>query len=203
MPNSKFVYFDLGNVLVTFDHQIAASQLADAARCPIEHVWNTVFVSDLQTRFETGLVSDHQYASEINSALGSSIPKEHILEAISAIFQPNSLILPALELVRAAGVPMGVLSNTCDAHWLWLQRQNWPMLDGWFDQTILSYEVQSMKPDAGIYEASENACGLTGSQIFFTDDREENVAAAAKRGWATHHFGKADALLVALQNWLS
>jgi 2-haloacid dehalogenase len=54
------------------------------------------------------------------------------------------------------------------------------------------------KPDPEIYEALEEASGLRGPALFFTDDRPENIAAAAARGWHTHLFhtpqGLADAL---------
>ena len=39
-----------------------------------------------------------------------------------------------------------------------------------------------------IYEAVEREVGLPPAALLFTDDREENVAAAAARGWATHLF---------------
>ena len=199
---SKFVYFDLGNVLVTFDPRIVAARLAEEAACGLDQVLNTVFVSDLQRRYETGLVNDDQYASEINQMLGSQLPTAQVMTAISEMFQPNWPMIEILEEVRSAGVPMGILSNTCDAHWQWLMQQDWPMLHGWYEHQILSYRVGSMKPSRGIYEASEQACGLAGARIFFTDDRPENIAAAAHRGWATHRFEAPAALLQSLKQWL-
>ncbi len=201
--NSRFIYFDLGNVLVTFDHRIAAHHLAESANCSQERVFGTVFASDLQQRYETGLVSDEEYANEINQILDSQLSTEQVLEAISDIFQPNWPILNILERLQSSGVPMGILSNTCDAHWQWLMRQEWPMLQDWFQHRILSYQVGCMKPDSGIYEACERSCGLSGTQIFFTDDRSENVAAAADRGWATHHFRDAAQLWQSIDQWLN
>lgn len=201
--SKKFVYFDLGNVLVTFDVRTAASQLAEAAECSVEHVQSQVLASDVQLRYESGLLDDDQYAQEINRLLGSQMPNSRILEAVSEIFHPNWSILPVLEQLQTAEIPMGILSNTCDAHWNWLMQRSWPMLHGWFQHHILSYRVRCMKPEPGIYEASEAQCGLSGSQIFFTDDRSENVQAAAERGWTTHHFSEADALLDSVNEWLS
>jgi HAD superfamily hydrolase (TIGR01509 family) len=198
----RFVYFDLGNVLVTFDHRIAAAQLASAANCTLDQVLSTVFESDLQTRYETGLVTDAQYAQEVNQMLGSQLSTADVLEAISRIFQPNWPILAALERLRAADIPMGILSNTCDAHWRWLMQKDWPMLHGWFEHIVLSFRVGYMKPAKGIYEACENSCGLDGDQIFFTDDRPENIAAAAQRGWWTHLFQEIGGLERSLNQWL-
>ncbi len=201
MP-SRIVFFDLGNVLVNFDHQIAVEQLAaKAGRLP-SLVQQVVFDSGLQNRYETGLVSSEEFASEVNQRLDSQLPAPEILEAISAIFAPNPAILPALEVVQAAGVPMGLLSNTCEAHWQWVAARRWPMLGDWFSLHILSFEVQSMKPDSAIYQACEGQSGCSGASIFFTDDRAENVAAAADRGWRTYHFQSADVLVERLKDWL-
>ncbi|MBX3423260.1 MAG: HAD family phosphatase [Pirellulaceae bacterium] len=199
---NKFLYFDLGNVLVTFDPHIAARRLAEAADCSLQHVLQTVFSCDLQQRYETGLVSDEQYAEEISSMLGTQLSTQSVMHAICAIFQPNQPILQVLQQVQRMGIPMGILSNTCDAHWQWLMQQDWPMLHGWFEHRVLSYQVGSMKPNRRIYEVCEEVCGLQGSQIFFTDDLEKNIAAAAQRGWTTCQFRSTDELTRSLQAWL-
>lgn len=201
----KFVYFDLGNVLVTFDHTIATENLAKLCGHDFQAVRNKMFISDLQTRYETGLISSDQYVDEINTTFGSQLDRDTVLDAISDMFQPNWPILDALRTVQQAGVGMGVLSNTCEAHWHWLmQRKDWEMLHGWFEKIILSYEVKSMKPDSGIYQACEAACGRSGSEIFFTDDRADNIQAATERGWVTHqyHHSETPSLVEALKQFL-
>jgi hypothetical protein len=54
-----------------------------------------------------------------------------------------------------------------------------------FDGYIFSYEVGVMKPEAKIYEALEKLAGRRGAEILYLDDRPENVAAGAARGWRT------------------
>ncbi len=34
----------------------------------------------------------------------------------------------------------------------------------------------------------EADCGVVAEGLLFTDDRAENIAAAAARGWQVHHF---------------
>jgi glucose-1-phosphatase len=200
---TKFVYFDLGNVLVTFDHRVAAANLATLCNLSVEKVFQQLFVTDLQERYETGLVSSQQYVEEINQTFGRSLSNEQVRNAISDMFEPNTPILQALSLVKQAKVPIGILSNTCEAHWKWLMDRDWPMLHGWYDKIMLSYEIGSMKPHPPIYEACEEACGLSGKNIFFTDDRADNIAAAKRRGWETHQFSCIEPLLEHLQNWLA
>lgn len=200
--SARFVYFDLGNVLVHFDHQIAVDQLSQLSGRPAELIQQAVFESELQNRYETGLVSSEEFAAEVNSALESAIPTADILEAISDIFQPNLAIMTAIDMVRSSGVPLGILSNTCEAHWRWIIDKRWSMFGSWWSQTVLSYEVRGMKPQSKIYEVCERRAGARGSSIFFTDDRADNIAAADQRGWATYQFASADELVQRLQAWL-
>jgi 2-haloacid dehalogenase len=45
-----------------------------------------------------------------------------------------------------------------------------------------------IKPDPRIYEMVEDDCGLPPASLLFTDDRADNITAAARRGWRTHQF---------------
>lgn len=198
----KFVYFDLGNVLVHFDHDIAVQSVARLSGREASVVKEAIFTSGLQDRLETGLISSSEFAQSVITKLACQLPEEPLLDAISAIFQPNEPILLVLEQLKQAGVPMAVLSNTCAPHWGWLLRQNWPVIGNWFEFYVLSYEARSMKPDSVIYEVSEQRSGRTPQYLFFTDDRADNIAAAAARGWSTHQFRNVEGLVGDLGPWL-
>jgi 2-haloacid dehalogenase len=45
-----------------------------------------------------------------------------------------------------------------------------------------------IKPDPRIYEMVEQDCGIAPNRLLFTDDKAENITAAARRGWRTHQF---------------
>ena len=202
MPNAPFVYFDLGMVLVTFDHQIATKQLAELIQAPAEKVQALVFDSGLQNEYETGLVDDSEFASRIRSELDSNATDEEILESISAIFEFNEPIVEVLEFLRSKEIPMAILSNTCSAHWNWILKQGWPVPGEWFEYFVLSYEVQSMKPDTKIYEVCETRADRSPGDLFFTDDKPENTQAARSRGWSVNTFTNSKLLLSDLQDWL-
>ncbi len=199
----RFVYFDLGNVLVKFDHAIATQQLAILAGCSIDESQFALFGSGLEIRYETGLLSSEEFVAYINRQLGTQLSKVRVLEAVSAIFEPNLDILKGLEHIRACGVGIGLLSNTCEGHWEWLKQRRWATVEGWFDPIVLSYEAQLMKPYAAIYLHCEQRCGFSGSQIFFTDDRADNIAAAAEQGWGTYQYGSTEGLIAAFDAWMS
>jgi FMN phosphatase YigB (HAD superfamily) len=55
-----------------------------------------------------------------------------------------------------------------------------------------------MKPATCIYEVVEEISGLRGPDLFYIDDREENIHAAAARSWqAVHHINPAHTLEIA------
>lgn len=55
--------------------------------------------------------------------------------------------------------------------------------------------MRSFKPDPEIYAAAEQLTGCSGPDLVFIDDKQENAAAAAARGWrAIHHTSVAGTL---------
>jgi FMN phosphatase YigB (HAD superfamily) len=68
-----------------------------------------------------------------------------------------------------------------------------------FVWAILSYEVGSMKPDRAIYEAAIRRAGVAAHEVFFTDDRLENVEGALAAGIDAVQFVNADQLIADLQ----
>jgi HAD superfamily hydrolase (TIGR01509 family) len=55
-----------------------------------------------------------------------------------------------------------------------------------------------MKPQTRIYELVEEMAGLRGEDLFYIDDRDENIHAAVARGWqAVHHVKPAQTLEIA------
>ena len=70
-----------------------------------------------------------------------------------------------------------------------------------FDRDYVSGQMQVIKPDPKIYIMLEQDCGVEPENLLFTDDRADNIAVAANRGWQTHLFegpqGWADRLVEA------
>lgn len=196
-----FVYFDLGNVLCFFDHAVSAQQMAEVAGSDAVTLRRLVYESDLEHRYETGLVSGEQFVDEIARALDRKLDVAAMLEASSAMFTPNLDMLPVLESLREMGIRIGLLSNTNWAHWDWISRQRYSVVEGWFDPLILSFEVQSMKPDFRIYEHSCKLAKVPPEKIFFTDDRLDNIEGARKAGWQAHQFTGVPALRQIVESW--
>lgn len=57
-----------------------------------------------------------------------------------------------------------------------------------FDREYVSGKMGVTKPDPRIYQMVEQDCTIPPDRLLFTDDRADNITAAARRGWRTHQF---------------
>ena len=83
--------------------------------------------------------------------------------------------------LRERGVPTYVFSNTNELA-VGHIRKHFPFFSQ-FNGYVCSYEHGAMKPDAKLYEVVERQSGRRGADILYLDDRPENIAAGAARGW--------------------
>jgi len=114
------------------------------------------------------------------------------------MLQPDiPLSATLLRALRARGVAVHALSNFGTST-LALAERHFPVLTE-FDSRFVSGHLTMMKPDPAIYAHVEAGVGVAPEALFFIDDRAENIAAAANRGWQTHLFetpeGLADRLV--------
>ncbi len=191
MRRIDFVYFDLGNVLASFDVHRACRNVARRWNVEPQRVHSGLWVSGLQDRFEHGELSSESFAEQARDVLGLSAetaPTQDLLRELSDMFEPIDEMAALVDAVRGVGIKLGILSNTCPAHWQFLLDEGYPSLRGPFDQLILSYEHGSMKPDRRLYEIARDSAGVDPGSILFLDDRLENVAAAKSCGWQAHQF---------------
>lgn len=195
----QFAYFDLGNVLVGFSHQKACRQLAGISGRTVKEVEHLLFESPLQMAFERGELDTPQICGEIRRGLGFEAGDARIETAISDIFWPLEDSRHLVESLARTGIPMGILSNTCDAHWRQVNAVTAPWLRDVFSVFMLSFELGSAKPDAAIYGHAIAAAAVAPDTVFFVDDRPENVAAAAEAGIAARLFTGVSALRQDLQ----
>lgn len=191
----QFVYFDLGNVLVNFDHSIAARRMSHLTKLPAEQLIQIIFDSGLQTKYETGLVNTDEFAFRFNEMAKTDFDNETLTSMISDVFWLNTNVFPVVAQIRNQGIPMAILSNTCPAHWEFVLAK-FPIIKSLFEgcSNILSFQSKSMKPDAKIYQDAISAAGVPKEQIFFTDDRHENVESAIENGMNGHQFQSAHEL---------
>jgi glucose-1-phosphatase len=195
----RFLYFDLGNVLLNFDHHLAARQMAEVAGMAAERVWEIVFGGDLELRYEAGEIGDREFYETFCRQSGSRPDSEALLLAGSAIFTPNPSIFPVVAALDAAGYRLGILSNTCPGHWAYCSDGRYGLVSRCFDVFALSYEIGACKPAAKIFHAAAKLAGVEPEEIFFVDDIEKHVAGARAAGFDAVQYTTTPALVAELR----
>lgn len=184
------VVFDLGKVLVDFDYSLAGRRIAERGNIPPRAVQEFIDHSPLLFRYETGRMTRHDFYQAVCAATGFSGSLDEFAHFFADIFTPIDAMVGWQARLRAAGVPTYIFSNTNDLAVEHIRR-SFPFFSN-FTGYIYSFEEGAMKPDPAIYEALERLSGLQQGQLYYLDDRLENVQAGAGRGWRVMHHRDPD-----------
>ena len=189
----RFLYFDLGKVLVNFDVDYMLRQIGAAARISVEQVRAALFGNGLMRHYETGRLTTPEFYRAFCAEVGCRPDFTVLASAASNIFTLNLPVLPLVAQLRQAGYPLGILSNTCELHWQQCADRFRIVAEG-FAIHALSYRIQAMKPDAAIFRAAADLAGRRPEEIFFVDDFAEHVSGARAVGFDAVQFTSAEAL---------
>jgi 2-haloacid dehalogenase len=91
-----------------------------------------------------------------------------------------------MRTLRAKGIPVHALTNF-GSHSFDYALTQYDILHE-FDRAFVSGRLGVVKPEPEIYRIVEIDTGFAPETLLFVDDRVDNIAAAAARGWRTHLF---------------
>jgi putative hydrolase of the HAD superfamily len=189
-----FIYLDLGNVVFFFDHDRSLAQMAAVSGTDPASVHRAVMAEGLQAALERGEIGWPEFHAEFCRRTATRPDPAALARAASDMFRLNTAMLPVIAGCRRAGVPLGLLSNTCDPHWPFLVAGGYAILPGGFRELVLSHEERAAKPDRIIYDVATARAGVPPERIFFCDDLAANVDAARAVGWDAEVFTSAHRL---------
>jgi glucose-1-phosphatase len=195
---TKFLYFDLGMVLVTFDVGQMLRQIGSAAGVSSEQAHEAVFGDGMMRQHEAGQLNSREFYEAFCSKIGSRPNYDRLIAATADIFELNLPMLPIVSQLQQAGHRMGILSNTSETHWLHCFKRFRSLIGG-FSVLALSYEIQAMKPEAAIFRAAAELADCPPEEIFFVDDIAGHVAGARAAGIDAVQFTSAEALAADLR----
>ena len=175
------IIFDLGKVLVDFDYSIAAKKIAARSAKAPEDLHAFLGSSPLLVDYESGRLTRATFYQAIRDAIGFRGDLTEFGGYFADIFSEMTGTIALHAELRRRGYKTYIFSNTNDLAIEHVGR-NFPFFKH-FDGYIYSYEVGAMKPQPEIYAAMETMCGRRGADLVYLDDRAENIAAGAARGW--------------------
>ena len=180
------IVFDLGNVLIPFDYNVAINKLNK-----IEEGLGNKFIEFYNSNyhfhrdFESGKIPEPIFLDAMLEEVEHKINAETFCKIFSEIFTVNEDVASLLPILKK-DYKLFLLSNTNSIH----QKYGWQKYEflKYFDKLILSHEVGSVKPEEKIYREVEKASGLPSAKHFYIDDIQEYVDAAIKLGWDAVQF---------------
>jgi len=178
--------FDLGNVILPFDHRPIATKLHE--RSLANGVWTPQKIFDdlfdfsngIINRYEEGLSSSFEFYLEIRNRYGLDLPYEDFKEIWNNIFRDSPEVNEVILYLKARGYPVFILSNTNELHFSHII-ERFPIVHV-VDDWILSFEVGAKKPERRMYDAIFEKTDVIGERVLFVDDMEQNVVAARSAG---------------------
>jgi len=176
------ITFDLGNVLIDFDHLIAARKIALLAGKTHSEIYNLFFDSVLIRSFEEGKISPEAFFVGVQQRIDLDIPFEQFCLIWNSIFYLSDENKAVYELMKSLRprYTLSMLSNINELHYAYLKAST-PWFD-WFHHIFASCDMGVTKPDPRIYLKMLAVLGVEPAQVFYTDDRPEMVAAACALG---------------------
>lgn len=178
----KVILFDLGNVLIDFDHKIAASRISKFTNLTPEEIYNLFFDSELTGDFEEGKINPLDFYNKIKEKLNLDLDYDGFVPIWNEIFflsEKNRTVKYIINLLKNE-YKLAVLSNINALHYDYI-KNNFPVFEN-FTNVLTSFEMKSRKPDPEIYKKALETLGVSGGQVFYTDDRPELVERARELG---------------------
>ena len=182
----KSVISDLGKVLVNFDNSIFFRRVAQFTSFSEQEIAEVVAEHpDIIRSFDLGKIPPADFYHQAVKILKADIDQNGFFGIYNDIFSLNRDTIEIMQKLSPC-CRMVLLSNTDEMRFGFVKKTFPDVL--FFDEYVLSFEVGSMKPDPGIYQAALQKARALPHECVFIDDREENIKAAEELGIHTIHY---------------
>lgn len=179
------VIFDIGNVLIEWQPERFYDRVIGEDRR--RAIFDTVDLHKMNDRVDRG-----EPFRDVIYETADQYPQirddirmwhDNWIEMASPAIEHSVRLMRALQ---SKGVPVFALTNFGVESFAYAQTE-YDFLNE-FDRAYVSGHMKVIKPDADIYAQLEADCEIDPTRLLFTDDRLDNIEAAAARGWQTHLF---------------
>ncbi len=183
--------FDLDGVIRHFDPGFARS-IEERHSLDAGSLSRAAFEPELLLALTTGRITRREWSSMIGDAVGAPAAGADFITSIGTV---DADMIGIVGQLRRQGITAVILTNGTDTIPAELETLG---IGDCFDAVFNSAEIGIVKPDPAVYEFVLEQLDLIADRVFFTDDRKENVVAAAQLGMHAHHFQGVDGLRASL-----
>lgn len=189
MAGVKALVFDFGNVLIDLNYEkhFEAFRKIFPSSWPAADDYPEVLNSTL-IKYEKGELSDDAFVWAFQQ-LNPEIQAIEIVNAWNKLIGeiPDARFEMLLKL--SENYSLILLSNINAIHlryirqYLRKQKNIHDFENRFFSKVFYSHEIKMRKPQPEIYTFVETECAMDAAEIFFIDDKKENIDAARSLGW--------------------
>jgi len=191
-------FFDLGNVILPFNHYQIAEKLARFSEKKESSDPPRIFsyLFDRQkgaiNDYEIGKMTSIEFFNQVKERFKLILTFDAFVPIWNEIFTENCDVSGLIRSLKGKK-RLGLLSNTNSLHFEYAL-STFPVLR-LFDKWILSHEVGFKKPAAEIFLKAMEWASVPPTKILFIDDIKEHVEVAASLGMQAIHFTSAQQLV--------
>lgn len=176
----KTLIFDLGNVLIRFDHNRIAARLESFTESSRQKILAKVVSAELTHNYNLGNITTLEFLDAVKKDLNSNICPADLSKAWNSTFDIEPILSDRLLKRLSDRYRLLALSDTNELHFEFM-KSTFRILEN-FDEFILSYEIGTTKPSIQIFERAVEKAGCSPGECFFIDDIETNVEGARSVG---------------------
>jgi glucose-1-phosphatase len=187
----KNIIFDFGGVIININYNLTTEAFKNLGLRDFNQVFSKAKQNQLFDLYEKGMITSHEFRTELKSAFNAKPSTEAINEAWNAML----LDLPGerLQLLQKlnASHRTFLLSNTNEMHIDSIhsnlkEHLGISNLSGYFEKIYFSYKIKMRKPDAEIFRLVLRENGLKGEETLFIDDSIQHIEGAKRAGLQTY-----------------
>lgn len=187
----EVILFDLGNVILPFNHYQIAEKLSRFSQRKefqdpqkiFSHLFD--FEKGSVNGYEVGKVSSIQFFKSLKEYLHLSLSFEEFIPIWNDIFTENQEVSEIIRSLKGKK-KLGLISNTNPLHFDYILSKF--SVIRIFDKWILSHEVGFKKPAVEIFRRAIEWASVTPEKILFIDDMKGHAEVAISLGMQGIHF---------------
>ena len=176
----KTIIFDLGKVILNFDHMLICEGIARYSKYSSNDVCQLGFNSEIFELYDKGKVKSEDLFQWVLRRFDIDISYDTFKSVWSDIFSLNYPLEILLSSLKKNGYKLVLISNTNELHFDFI-RENFKVIE-LFDDLVLSYRIGYSKPHKEIFREALKRVGLSPEECVYIDDIEEFCKAAEDMG---------------------
>ncbi len=182
----RLFVFDLGNVVLPFEHKQIATKLHEVSRIQDrftpQEIFKFIFERDrgLVNTYEEGRMSSLEFFVRLRERYKLDLEIEEFKDIWNTIFWENPEVNDVILYLKNKGHSVFLLSDTNEFHFSYIM-ERYPIVHS-FDEWILSYEVGAKKPKQKIYDTIFEKRDVAREEVLYIDDIPRHVEAAKSLG---------------------